>query len=240
MHFAPPLISGYHRITESGVMQMLSPILRFLLVVLGTAGYLGLAVLGWGGFAAFFSHSALAGVAVIQCVFAITALFAGGNLSAGVKEDRGNRWVIAALVVPGLIQAYLPAWTDRHDILCIDGDTVRWIGVLLFSAGGVVRLWPVFVLGNRFSGLVAIQEGHTLVTTGIYSRIRNPSYLGLLVGALGWSLAFRSWAGVFLTALMVPPLVVRMRSEERLLRAEFGGKYEAYRARTARLVPGVY
>jgi protein-S-isoprenylcysteine O-methyltransferase Ste14 len=157
-----------------------------------------------------------------------------------VKEDRGNRWVLAAIIVPSLLQAYLPAWTDRHDIWSIDGDAVRWIGVVLFVTGGTLRLGPVFVLGNRFSGLVAIQEEHTFVTNGIYSKIRNPSYLGLLLGALGWSLAFRSWAGVILTAMMIPPLVVRMASEERLLHDHFGTDYDAYRARTARLVPGIY
>lgn len=102
----------------------------------------------------------------------------------------------------------------------------------------MLRLWPVFILG--LSGLVAIQREHTLVTTGIYSRIRNPSYLGLLVSTLGWALAFRSGVGVVLTALMIPPLVARMRSEEKLLSAHFGGEYEAYCARTSRLIPGVY
>ncbi len=221
-------------------MQMLSPIIRIFLLVAGTGGYLGLAVLGWGGFAAFFSHPALTAVVVIQIALALAAFFAGGNLSRGVKEDRGNRWVLAALIIPSLLQAYLPAWTDRHGVWCIDGDTVRWVGVALFAAGGTLRLWPVFVLGNRFSGLVAIQEEHTLVTNGIYSKIRNPSYLGLLVGTLGWSLAFRSWAGVILTALMIPPLVARMASEERLLHDHFGVDYDAYRVRTARLVPGIY
>ncbi|HEY4042537.1 MAG TPA: isoprenylcysteine carboxylmethyltransferase family protein [Rhodopila sp.] len=221
-------------------MQMLNPGLRLVLAVLGTVGYLGLAVLGWGGFAAFFSHPALTAVAVIQCALAIAALFAGGNLSPGVKEDRGNRWVLAAIILPSLLQAWLPAWTDRHDLWCLDGEIARWTGVVLFAVGGVLRLWPVFVLGNRFSGLVAIQEGHTLVTDGIYRRIRNPSYLGLLLGALGWSLAFRSWAGIILTAVMVPPLMVRMSSEERLLQAEFGAEYAAYRARTARLLPRIY
>jgi protein-S-isoprenylcysteine O-methyltransferase Ste14 len=221
-------------------MQLLNPVLRVLLIALGTAGYLGLAVLGWGSFAAFFSHPALTAVVAIQCALALAALFAGGNLSTGVKEDRGNRWVLAALIIPSLLQAYLPAWTDRHGIWCVDGDTVRWLGVGLFAGGGVLRLWPVFVLGNRFSGLVAIQEGHTLVTEGIYSTIRNPSYLGLLLGALGWSLAFRSWAGVILTGLMIPPLVARMVSEERLLHDQFGSDYDAYRARTARLLPGIY
>ena len=36
------------------------------------------------------------------------------------------------------------------------------------------RIWPIFVLGRRFSGLVAIQPGHTLVTRGVYGVIRHP------------------------------------------------------------------
>ena len=110
----------------------------------------------------------------------------------------------------------------------------------LYAGGGTLRLWPVFILGRRFSGLVAIQPGHTLVTGGLYSRIRNPSYLGLLILSLGWALAFRSGAGVLLAVLNIPPLIARMNSEERLLHAQFGQEYEAYRARTWRLLPGVY
>jgi protein-S-isoprenylcysteine O-methyltransferase Ste14 len=45
---------------------------------------------------------------------------------------------------------------------------------------------------------------------------------------------------MLLTALLVPPLVARMRAEEALLRAYFGGDYEAYCKRTSRLIPGVY
>ena len=98
----------------------------------------------------------------------------------------------------------------------------------------------MFVLGHRFSGLVAIQPGHELLTTGIYRVIRHPSYLGLLVNSLGWGLAFRSGVGVLLTALTVVPLVGRIRAEERLLRPEFGAEYDAYRGRTSRLIPSFY
>ena len=112
----------------------------------------------------------------------------------------------------------MSAYADRQAFWIIDGDPVRWLGVVLFAAGGALRIWPVFVLGRRFSGLVAIQPGHTLVTSGVYGVIRHPSYLGLLVSALGWSLAFRSGVGVLLTALMIPPIFARIRAEERLLR----------------------
>jgi protein-S-isoprenylcysteine O-methyltransferase Ste14 len=96
------------------------------------------------------------------------------------------------------------------------------------------------VLGRRFSGLVAIQPGHRLVTTGIYRLVRNPSYVGLLLSSFAWSLAFRSGIGLVLTALMIPPLIARIRAEERLLASQFGGEYETNRQRTWRLVPGLY
>jgi protein-S-isoprenylcysteine O-methyltransferase Ste14 len=219
---------------------MAASIVRATFIMGGTAAYFGLAVLGWGGFAAFFSHPPLIALAVALFVIAGVACFAGGNLSPGVREDRDNRWVIAAFALIGLLAAYLPAYTDRKEFWTIDGDTVRWIGVVLFTAGSALRLWPVFVLGHRFSGLVAIQPGHTLVTCGAYRVIRHPSYLGLLIGTLGWGLAFRSGVGVLLAALMIPPLRARIGAEERLLRTEFGAEYDAYRARTSRLIPGLY
>ena len=213
---------------------------RFLIAIVGSGAYLYLAVLGWGGFTDFFAYPVHIGLAVIFLCGAATTLFANANLSSGEREDRGNRWVIAALAIAALLLAYVPACLDRKEIWTFDGDVVRWIGLVLVAIGVVVRLWPVFVLGRRFSGLVAIQPGHTLVTTGIYSRIRNPSYLGLLITVFGWAMVFRSGAGLLIAASMLIPLVARMNSEERLLRSQFGDEYDAYCARTSRLIPGIY
>jgi protein-S-isoprenylcysteine O-methyltransferase Ste14 len=219
---------------------MMSTLRIAFITIIGTLAYLGLAILGWGGFAAFFSHPPLIALAITLLVLSGVALFSAGNLSSGVREDRANRWVIAAFGLIGLLAAYLPAYTDRKEFWTLDGDAIRWLGVVFFAAGGALRIWPVFVLGRRFSGLVAIQPGHTLVTSGVYGTIRHPSYLGLLVNSLGWALAFRSGVGVLLTALLIPPLVARIRAEERLLGSQFGGEYEVYRSRTSRLIPGFY
>jgi protein-S-isoprenylcysteine O-methyltransferase Ste14 len=140
----------------------------------------------------------------------------------------------------GFADAYLPAYTDQHDILTFGGEGVRWFGVSLYAVGGVLRIAPVFVLGRRFSGLVAIQPGHRLVTGGIYGVIRHPSYLGLLVNALGWGLAFRAGVGVFIALLMLIVVLARIEAEERLLHQTFGAEYDAYRARTWRLFPYFY
>jgi protein-S-isoprenylcysteine O-methyltransferase Ste14 len=96
------------------------------------------------------------------------------------------------------------------------------------------------VLGRRFSGLVAIQPEHRLVTGGLCGIIRHPSYLGLFVLMLGWGMAFRSGVGVVLAALSLAVLLARIQAEERLLSETFGASYDAYRARTWRLIPYVY
>jgi protein-S-isoprenylcysteine O-methyltransferase Ste14 len=215
-----------------------------LTLVLASAGgvlvFLGLAILGWGGFDAFFANPARIALVIVTAAMVVAGLLSSANLSTGEREDRSNRWIIGALGVIGLLSAWLPAYTDRKEFWVLDGEAVRWLGVALYAGGGALRLWPVFVLGRRFSGLVAIQPGHTLVTDGIYRVIRNPSYLGLLILSLGWALAFRSGVGALLAALNIPPLVSRMRSEEALLRTQFGEEYEAYRGRTWRLLPGLY
>lgn len=225
--------------TQNTPMKM-GPVARIAFVIGGTAAYFALAILGWGGLAAFFSHLSLIALAVATAILVAVAYFAGGSLSPGVREDRGNRWVVGAFGLIGLLLGFLPAYTDRIEFWTIDRETVRWFGIALYLVGGALRLWPVFVLGHRFSGLVAIQPGHTLVTSGIYGVIRHPSYLGLLLNSLGWVLAFRSGVGVVLVVVLVPLLMARIRSEEALLYDQFGAEYDAYRARTSRLIPGVY
>jgi len=201
---------------------------------------LGLTILGMGGVAPIFSHPPLMALAVVVCLLLVASTFTSGNLSSGEREDRGNRWVLAVFGMLQLMVAYLPAYTDRIGFWTIDGDSIRWLGVVLFAAGGVLRMWPVFGLGRRFSGLVAIQPGHALVTDGIYGIIRNPSYLGFIINTLGWGLAFRSMVGVILAALHIPPIVARIRAEEAMLRMQFDGEFDRYSDRTYRLIPGLY
>lgn len=200
----------------------------------------GLAIAGWGGWNVFFQHNAFRALVAVTALLLAISVFSGGGISSGEKEDRGNRWVLAAFTVIAFAMSYFSAYTDRIDFWTLDGDTMRWAGVVVCFLGGLLRIIPVFVLGNRFSGLVAIQPGHKLETGGVYSVIRNPSYLGMVITALGWVLAFRSVVGILGVATMLVPLVARIHAEERLLREQFGAEYEDYFNRTWRLLPGIY
>ena len=201
----------------------------------------GLAIWGWGGWGAFFAHPEFQALVWVSVGLGIVAIFSDSSgLSSGEKEDKGNRWVLGAFAVITLLMSYFSAYTDRIGFWTFGGETLRWIGVVVCAAGGILRLLPVFVLKERFSGLVAIQAGHKLETRGIYSLVRNPSYLGMIIASLGWVLAFRSGVGVILVAALLIPLVPRIHAEERLLREQFGEEYDAYCAHTWRLVPWIY
>jgi protein-S-isoprenylcysteine O-methyltransferase Ste14 len=210
-----------------------------LLTTISLAAYLGLAIVGEGG-NRFFSRPPLIALILVTVALGVAASFTEGHIESGVREDRSNRWVIGAFAVLGLASAYFPALTDRTNFLTFGGEGMRWLGVAIYAAGGILRLAPVFVLGRRFSGLVAIQPDHRLVTDGIYGVIRHPSYLGLLVTMVGWSLAFRAGVGLVIAALTLPVVVARIGAEERLLSETFGAEYGVYRARTWRLMPYLY
>lgn len=201
----------------------------------------GLAIAGWRGWGAFFTHPAFQALLWVSVGLLVVAAFSEGGLTKGEKEDRSNRWVLGAFGLLALLGAYFSPYTDRVGFWTLDGDTMRWVGVVVCGAGGILRLWPVFVLGRRFSGLVAIQPGHTLETRGIFSLIRNPSYLGMMITAVGRALAFRSRLRLLMALSQMVPQVVRIRAEGCMLREHFGAEYEAYRAQTKwRLVPGIY
>ncbi len=213
---------------------------RVAAILGGAVAYYALPVWGEGGFGPFFRSSALSALTIVYFGLAIAALFCGGNVSPGVREDRSNRWVLPAFALLGLAMGFIPAWDDRHHFLTFGGEALRWAGVALYALGTALRLWPVVALGSRFSGLVAIQPGHELLTTGPYRTIRHPSYLGLMIGSLGWALAFRSGSGLVIAALTLLPLLARIDAEERLLQSHFGAEYDAYRARTWRMIPGLW
>src|SRR5215475_2548461 len=112
--------------------------LRLAFIVIGVCAYTGLAVLGWGGLRPFFSHAALMALVVVLFALSILSFFAGGNVNAGVREDRGNRRVIAVFMVIVFFFQSVDGIRDRKELWTIDGDTIRWLGVALFAAGGAL------------------------------------------------------------------------------------------------------
>lgn len=124
----------------------------------------------------------------------------------------------------------------------IDGAAaLQLAGLGLMVAGIAVRWTAIHALGKFFTGRVQIREGHTLLTTGIYSRLRHPAYAGSLLAYFGLGLAFSNWWT--LACSVLPYLVAlgyRIHVEEGVLQETFGSAYAHYAQTTSRIVPWVY
>ena len=116
--------------------------------------------------------------------------------------------------------------------------TVASAVVLLVAAAGLV-LRGFRDLGRNLTSVPRPRPDGRLVETGIYARVRHPIYGGLVVGSLGWSLALVSILALPCVLLLAAFLDLKSRREEVWLRERFGG-YDAYAARTWRLIPWVY
>ena len=95
-------------------------------------------------------------------------------------------------------------------------------------------------LAKQFSIEVTLQIDHKLIQSGPYKVIRHPRYLGILVFFTGISLTFRSLLGIMLVMVLAAVLVWRVFAEEKMMHQEFGKEWEAYRAKTWRLIPYLF
>jgi protein-S-isoprenylcysteine O-methyltransferase Ste14 len=86
-----------------------------------------------------------------------------------------------------------------------------------------------YTLGRSFSIAAKATE---LVTTGVYSRIRNPIYVSGVIFIVGLIVIVRRPALGLILVIIVPMQILRARREARVLEAKFGEAYRQYRERT--------
>ncbi len=110
----------------------------------------------------------------------------------------------------------------------------------MFLCGLIIRHISIRTLKRQFSIYVAIQENHQLITTGIYSQIRHPIYLGAVLSLIGFVLVFPTLLGFIFVVIYSMLLTHRMAQEERLMLKHFGSVYEEYSSKSYRLIPHIY
>jgi len=231
-----------------GIVNFLRAALFFITTLLI---YLGVPLLGWGllDVRGFLSEAARLGYAVCVAGFAlavaIQALAGQEGIRGGAGQDdrRVRRQTVVRFAMSlGLFGAlfFLP-YADRRGLALIGlGPAARWVGVILAGLGYLLVYWSGLALGRQYSPEVTIQKDHQLINGGPYRTVRHPRYLGVLLLALGASLLFRSWIGLTGCVPLLGILLSRIADEERLLHQEFGEAWEAYRARSWRLIPYLY
>src|SRR5262245_9990042 len=114
-------------------------------------------------------------------------------------------------------------------------------GVACYAVGLAIFWKSHADLGTNWSITLEVRENHSLVTTGSYRLVRHPMYLGLMLYSLGQALVLPNWiVGPSYVVALGLLVALRVRPEERMMRERFGAEYDAYAARTKRIIPGVW
>lgn len=112
------------------------------------------------------------------------------------------------------------------------------LGVVLLLAGDWLFWRAHKDLGANWSPALEIRQSHTLVTEGIYRRIRHPMYSSLWLLVIAQAMILPNYIAGFSGLIPFAALYfVRVRHEERMMAREFGSAYDDYCRRTGRLFP---
>lgn len=182
--------------------------------------------------------------------------------------------IIASTISHQMPQSVVAQWTQKNLFAIffplIDSSVptpqigltpARVIGGLSVVLGSVIRYLCYRELGRHFTYQVALLQNHSLVTTGPYSLVRHPAYIGgdfVQIGLVVWHATSGSWLResefhrtVLAWFILFPALgavgyilVIYFRRpfvEDKLLKKEFGKKWEEWeKAVPYRLIPGIY
>jgi protein-S-isoprenylcysteine O-methyltransferase Ste14 len=115
------------------------------------------------------------------------------------------------------------------------------ITIAIAAGSGWLIEASIRTLGKQWALPARLVEGHKLITVGPYSYVRNPIYTGMLGMLIATGLAMEHWVALIAAVVVFAVgMVIRVRSEEKLLRAAFGDEFEDYAKRVPAVLPGIF
>ena len=112
------------------------------------------------------------------------------------------------------------------------------VGLVLIAAGMAVILYSFFALGKSLTASPVPKQDGTLVTSGLYARVRHPIYFGLLLASIGVVLDAGPWPQFAIVLLLYVLLNIKASYEEELLANRYP-EYKAYAQKTPRFFPRI-
>jgi protein-S-isoprenylcysteine O-methyltransferase Ste14 len=123
----------------------------------------------------------------------------------------------------------------------IRGIVFSVLTVAIAAGSGWLLEAAIHTLGKQWALRARLVEGHKLITVGPYAYVRNPIYTGMFGMLVATGLAMEHWVALIVAVIVFAAgLVIRVRTEEELLRAAFGKEFEDYAKRVPAIIPGIY
>ena len=156
-----------------------------------------------------------------------------------VKEKQGTQKGVVAVMGLIFLGGFILAGLDFRFGWSKVPLPVVIVASVLFLVG--YALYAEVMRENAYlSRTIKVEEGQTVISTGLYAVVRHPMYTASTVMFLAFPLILGSWYALIPFALYPIIMVIRIRGEEKLLTAELSG-YEEYKKKVKyRMIPFIW
>ncbi len=157
------------------------------------------------------------------------------------NTDKFTFWLILCLALPAVAMPVIEWAYWLNPVFRNELSFANCAGLALLIGGLALRIEAIRTLNRFFTATVQMRDDHRLVTNGVYTFLRHPSYSGAYLYFLGSALWLGTWGGLAIAAvLMGVAYYCRIEVEERTLEGGFGETYRQYKEKTWRMIPGIW
>ncbi|HYU47177.1 MAG TPA: isoprenylcysteine carboxylmethyltransferase family protein [Terriglobales bacterium] len=186
--------------------------------------------------------------AIIACWWIFLVTFALRARRMKSRETKRDRTAMAGFCLQAV--GYFAVWLSplqrkQFSAIVPMPRTAEVVLAVLTVALAAASVWLVNAasrrLGKQWALAARLVEGHDLISDGPYRLVRNPIYTGMFGLLLATGLAMSRWTTLLAaSAVFAVGTLIRIRSEERLLRQAFGAAFDEYARKVPALIPGIY
>ena len=154
------------------------------------------------------------------------------------EKDAEQNLIIKISYIYYIVVFLLPGFDKRYGW----SDTPLWAIIaaqILVLLGYIMVIW-VFRTNSYASRTVEVDQDQKVIDTGPYAIVRHPMYTGVTMLYIMSPLALGSYWVVIPALMIIPLLVARILSEERILAKELTDYTEYQQKVNYRLLPGIW
>lgn len=171
-------------------------------------------------------------------IYSYAALYVSRKYGAKIvgwpTAIKTGEYTLFLLAIPQtfiIINAAIELYNNKYTFIAV------LIGFIITFIGMGFNLVVRANLGKNWVPLSKTTENQTLVTKGVYSKIRHPFYLSIFIMFLGISIISGNLYGLIFFILFLISLKIRIIKEEKELILKFGDEYKKYAEKVPMLIP---
>jgi protein-S-isoprenylcysteine O-methyltransferase Ste14 len=151
-----------------------------------------------------------------------------------VTSERKSYWLISISIWISLAFTFI----SKNRNICISNSLVSYLGLFTALLGLLIREISIFTLHRMYNVNVTVSGHKSLIKNGLYKYIRHPTYLGLILFLIGFSLSLGAiFSSIITIILLFFAINYRISIEEKALINLFGNEYIEYIKTTNKLFP---